>query len=120
MTRSRGLIFPVVWHEPFGLAAIESLYCGAPVFSTPYGALAEIVIPEVGCLATSLSDMVQQIEGANFSAQKCHDYVVETFSAERMARGYIEKYESVLNGHNLNDKVPAHIENEVKPLWLNK
>ena len=31
---SRGLIFPVRWHEPFGLAIIESLYFGCPVFST--------------------------------------------------------------------------------------
>lgn len=36
---SKGLIFPVRWHEPFGLAIIESLYFGCPVFGTPYGAL---------------------------------------------------------------------------------
>jgi glycosyltransferase involved in cell wall biosynthesis len=40
---SRGLIFPVLWHEPFGLAVIESLYFGCPVYATPYGALPELV-----------------------------------------------------------------------------
>lgn len=30
--QSKGLIFPVTWHEPFGLAITESLYFGAPVF----------------------------------------------------------------------------------------
>ena len=43
LNASRGLIFPVRWHEPFGLAVIESLYFGCPVFSTPYGALPELV-----------------------------------------------------------------------------
>ncbi len=35
--RSKGLLFPVRWHEPFGLAVPESLWYGAPVFATPYG-----------------------------------------------------------------------------------
>ena len=39
LNASRGMIFPVRWHEPFGLAVIESLYFGCPVFATPYGAL---------------------------------------------------------------------------------
>ena len=43
LNASRGLIFPVRWHEPFGLAVIESLYFGCPVFATPYGALPELV-----------------------------------------------------------------------------
>ena len=45
--RSQGLIFPVKWHEPFGLAVTESLYLGAPVFATPYGSLPELVNEEV-------------------------------------------------------------------------
>ena len=46
--QSKGLIFPVTWHEPFGLAITESFYFGAPVGGTPYGALPELVSPEVG------------------------------------------------------------------------
>ena len=41
---SKGLIFPVRWHEPFGIALIESLYYGCPVFGTPYGSLPELII----------------------------------------------------------------------------
>ena len=47
---SKGQIFPVRWHEPFGLAIIESLYFGCPVFGTPYGSLPEIVNNDVGLL----------------------------------------------------------------------
>ena len=31
LNSSKGLVFPVLWHEPFGLAIIESLYYGCPV-----------------------------------------------------------------------------------------
>lgn len=34
MQHSKGLLFPVIWDEPFGLAMIESLYAGCPVFGT--------------------------------------------------------------------------------------
>ena len=35
LNRSKGLISPVRWHEPFGLSTIESLFYGCPVFATP-------------------------------------------------------------------------------------
>ncbi len=64
--QSQGLISPVRWHEPFGLAIIESLYLGAPVFATPYGAIPGIITrPDIGLLSTSyteLADAVQNIK----------------------------------------------------------
>src|SRR5690606_35866798 len=56
MNNSKGLIFPVRWHEPFGLAVIESLYAGCPVFATPFGSLKELVPPEVGILSNSSTE----------------------------------------------------------------
>ncbi|MCB6745861.1 glycosyltransferase, partial [Anaerostipes hadrus] len=32
--RAAGLLFPVRWHEPFGIAVIEAMYFGLPVFAT--------------------------------------------------------------------------------------
>jgi hypothetical protein len=54
---SRGLIFPVLWHEPFGLAVIESLYFGCPVYATPYGALPELVPPACGVLSAGRGEL---------------------------------------------------------------
>ncbi len=48
MQRSKGLIFPVLWNEPFGLAAIESLYAGAPVFGPNYGSIPELINEKTG------------------------------------------------------------------------
>lgn len=109
--RSRGLIFPVRWHEPFGLAVTESLYLGAPVFATPYGSLPELVVPDVGYLSDSAADLADHIRrcGDMYSPQLCHEYAADMFSSAVMARKYLALYEQVANGHTLNPRleVPA-------------
>lgn len=99
--QSRGLIFPVRWHEPFGLAVIESLYYGAPVFGTPYGSLPELVPSEVGFLTTDKYTLAEHIAQHSYDPKRCHEYAQELFSAERMARDYLKKYERVLSGYTL-------------------
>lgn len=100
--RSRGLIFPVTWDEPFGLAVIESLYFGAPVFASARGSLPELVNAQVGYLSNDMDDLAAHIPDFDCRPQWCHDYVREQFSAAVMARGYLGKYEQVLNGLPLN------------------
>lgn len=105
--KSKGLVFPVRWHEPFGLAIVESLYFGAPAFATPYGSLPELVIPDVGFLSCSCSELRRATEAADgYSRQRCHEYARETFSSDRMAAGYAACYERVLNGETLNPEQP--------------
>ncbi len=107
LNRSKGLIFPVIWHEPFGLALIESLYYGAPVFGTPYGALPEIIGTEQGFLSTSCSELALALNHwSEYDAQSLHDYALDQFNSRLMAEAYIKKYEKVLNGHTLNHKPP--------------
>ena len=108
--QSRGLIFPVTWHEPFGLAITESLYFGAPVFGTPYGALPELVPPEVGFLTTHRQEMAEHIQSAQYSPKVCHEYARDLFNSSVMAEAYLKKYETVLNGEPLNKEVPHVID----------
>jgi glycosyltransferase involved in cell wall biosynthesis len=117
LSKSKGLIFPVRWHEPFGLALIESLYFGCPVFGTPYGSLPEIVIPEVGFLSNSMTGLAGAIENAEqFSKAKCHQYAVEQFNSKKMAEAYLEKYSKVLNDEKLNLYPPQLIEKQTAKL----
>jgi glycosyltransferase involved in cell wall biosynthesis len=104
MQQSQGLIFPVTWHEPFGLAVIESLYAGCPIFATPYGDLPELVADaSLGFLTASASEMVDHLSNAPvYDPRHCHEYARETFSAEVMAKAYLTKYEQVLGGQVLN------------------
>lgn len=104
---SKGLIFPVRWHEPFGLAITESLYMGCPVFATPYGSLPELVNKEVGFLSNNSRDLAAEVENAGgYDKKKCHEYAADTFNSHKMAEKYLQMYFLVLNGTALNDKKP--------------
>eukprot|EP01031_Cornospumella_fuschlensis_P024192 gene24192-29261_t len=93
LRKSRGLIFPVRWHEPFGLAAIESLYFGCPVFATPYGALPELVPTECGTLSIKMSDLVDAMKNQSFNREVCHLHAANNFNAEKMAASYFHIYQ---------------------------
>ncbi len=100
--QSSGLIFPVLWHEPFGLCLTESLYYGAPVFGTRMGSLPEIITSDVGWLCDNEEQIADYLNTHPFfSPQQCHDYAVELFNARKMAEEYVKKYEQVLNGDTL-------------------
>ena len=102
LNQSHGHIFPVRWDEPFGLALIESLYFGCPVFGTPYGSLPEIVHSDVGFLSASRRELAEAIRSRPFDARRCHDYVRDTYTAEIMTDAYLAKYETILAGRRLH------------------
>ena len=106
LAASRGLIFPVRWHEPFGLAVIESLYFGCPVFATPYGALPELVPAHCGVLADNAAALADAVRANAFDARACHAHALEQFGVQRMADGYLRMYERVLAGEVLNARPP--------------
>lgn len=123
---SRGLVFPVVWPEPFGLAVVESLYFGCPVFGTTYGALPELLgrnmesrrphqgngqieafYSDFGCLSVKKSELLEAIKNADsYDKAKCHAWAVEHFSVTKMAEGYLHLYEQVLNRRPLHAQPP--------------
>jgi glycosyltransferase involved in cell wall biosynthesis len=106
---SKALLFPVRWHEPFGIAVIEALYFGAPVVASPYGSLKELVGERFGCATTSLSHMIETVKRIDaFDRKKCHDYVCDRFNSRTMAADYIKLYEKVMNGKPLNAHEPVN------------
>jgi glycosyltransferase involved in cell wall biosynthesis len=107
LNTSKGLVFPVRWNEPFGLAITESLYFGCPVLGTPYGSLPELIIPEVGVLSDQSETLTKAAENIDsFSKKRCHEYARDRFNSEIMALDYLKKYEKVLNGETLNNTCP--------------
>jgi len=109
LQQSKALLFPIRWHEPFGIVLIEALYFGMPVIGSPYGSVRELIPPDVGFLSESISGMEEAIcHLERFNPRRCHDYVCEHFNAKRMTRDYLKLYEKVLAGQTLNEKEPVN------------
>ncbi len=104
---SKGLLFPVLWNEPFGIALIESLYFGCPVIGTPYGSLTELIPKEVGFLSSKKDELVTAVKNMGaYDRTACHRYVMDNFTSDKMALQYLALYEKVMNGEQLNAIAP--------------
>ncbi len=96
---SSALLFPVLWEEPFGLVAIEAMACGTPVVALRGGAATETVQHGLsGYLCSSMNELLKYTRQAcsRLEPRKVRRYVEENFSAERMARDYLNLYEHIL------------------------
>lgn len=106
---SKALLFPVLWHEPFGLAVIESLYFGCPVFGTPYGSLPELIPEQIGFLSDRQSEIVSALKYVDdYNRNICHEYVMDKFTSRNMAINYLALYERALQGEKMNLSQPFH------------
>lgn len=101
LAHSEGLLFPVRWHEPFGLAVIEAMASGCPVLATPYGSLPELVTPETGWLSNDAQTWVDRLTGVfRWNREDCRARVRKYFSHHAMAEGYLRYYRQILEtGH---------------------
>ncbi|HEU5396693.1 MAG TPA: glycosyltransferase, partial [Verrucomicrobiae bacterium] len=124
LARARCLIFPVRWHEPFGIALIEALAAGAYVAGTPYGSLPEIVAPGTGVLETDAETLAEAVRHPErFDPAKCREHIMRSgFSHLDMARAYLRYYEAILARGRLGDAdepspatIPGFVANELLP-----
>jgi glycosyltransferase involved in cell wall biosynthesis len=105
LSRARCLIFPVRWHEPFGLAITEALASGCYIVGTPYGSLPEIITPEAGLLSAKAAELAEAVKNPQrFNPQTCRDRVLRGgFTLLDSARKYVECYERIVNHGSLGE-----------------
>lgn len=101
LSGARGLIFPVLWEEPFGLVVVEALMSGIPVLAPPVGSLPELIAPHVGALIP-LDDESQWTEWLSkdrlpFDPEACRAWAVEHFHFRKMAERYEHEYLHAIN-----------------------
>ncbi|MEK0082372.1 glycosyltransferase family 4 protein [Geminicoccaceae bacterium SYSU G07066] len=89
------LLFPIDWPEPFGLAMIEAMACGTPVIAFPCGAVPEVVDEGVtGYVVGSIDAAVAAVRRVReLDRRQVRRRFEERFSAERMAKDYLEIYD---------------------------
>jgi hypothetical protein len=108
LAEASGLLFPVIWHEPFGIAVIEALVSGTPVVASRLGSLPELIPAACGWVCDSEDEMQAALERlAEKRPEDCRDWAIENFHYHRMADRYLDYYEKVLAGNWLNEREPV-------------
>ncbi|MBF8249794.1 MAG: hypothetical protein HW400_395 [Candidatus Levybacteria bacterium] len=94
-------LYPISWHEPFGLVMVESMACGTPVIAYKIGSVPEIVTegktgfvvdPPAGI--EGLKEAVKKI--VQIKRSDCRAEAETRFSKERMTKDYLEVYKKLL------------------------
>lgn len=92
------LLFPIDWPEPFGLVMIEAMACGTPVVAFACGSVPEVIDDGVtGAIVGSVDEAVAAIPRVlSLDRAAIRARFEARFSAERMARDYVEIYRSLI------------------------
>jgi glycosyltransferase involved in cell wall biosynthesis len=101
LRKAKALLFPVRWHEPFGIAITEALASGCAVIGTPFGSLPELVTPDVGYLSQNADELLRALREKTFRPEDCRARVFKGLTHMDMARAYVSLYEKVLSGQTL-------------------
>jgi glycosyltransferase involved in cell wall biosynthesis len=88
-----GLIFPIAWHEPFGLAMIEAMACGTPVIAFRRGSVPEVI--DHGVTGFVVDDEAQAAAAARRLPELDRARVRRVFEARFTARRMTEDYLNV-------------------------
>lgn len=104
------MLFPVRWHEPFGIAVIEAMSQGLPVIGSHYGSLPELITPETGFIVKNFDELSERVKnpGRSFDPKVIRKHVEDNFSIRKHAESYLSLYEKVISGSELNPMEPTY------------
>ncbi len=69
------------------------------------------IFSELGCISLKKSEIVEGIRDAgSYSRQRCHEYVADQFTSDRMAKEDVALYEKVLGGRQVHSLPPICLE----------
>jgi glycosyltransferase involved in cell wall biosynthesis len=99
-----GLLFPIDWPEPFGLAVIESLACGTPVVAYDRGSLGELLgSGDGGFLVRGFDEAVRAVLALPVIDRRgCRRLFLERFTARRMAADYVRLYQRLIEEKSIH------------------
>jgi glycosyltransferase involved in cell wall biosynthesis len=101
--KAKALLYPVQFHEPFGLSQAEALASWTPVIGTRMGSVPEVV--EHGRTGIVCNNNIEDLTAGHEQVGKilpriCRESAVQRFSRLVMAKNYLELYKDVVHGKN--------------------
>ncbi|QIL40663.1 glycosyltransferase family 4 protein [Pedobacter sp. HDW13] len=93
--KSKALLFPIEWDEPFGMVMVEAMACGTPVIAFNAGATPEVVINSVNGLVVSNKDeMIQALdEVSHINRGRCSENAKSRFDVSVIASEYLNLFD---------------------------
>lgn len=90
MSGARATLVPTTYIEPFGGVAVESMLCGTPAITSPWGAFSETVEDGLtGYRFATLGEAEQAVYSAeSISRERVRSRAVERFSLEAVGREF--------------------------------
>jgi glycosyltransferase involved in cell wall biosynthesis len=99
--KSRALLMPIVWEEPFGIVMAEAMACGTPVIGLRRGAIPEVVETDVtGFVVDTMDDFVaatKRVLGIDRAA--CRGRVERLYSDVALTDNYVRIYSQMCSGN---------------------
>jgi len=92
--RSKALLFPIEWDEPFGMVMIEAMACGTPVIGFDRGAVPEVIENGVtGFIVEDKFEMIKKLtEIKNIPRENCRNIAQSRFSVSIIAQRYLKLF----------------------------
>ncbi len=111
MRECDALLFAVRWHEPFGLAIIEAMTQGLPVFGSSFGSLPDLIVEGTGRTFYSHEEIIEYFNTTKdiYDREYIRNYALKNFSMENFTNDFLEKYKIVMSGEKLNKVAPEWI-----------
>lgn len=97
-------LYPISWHEPFGLVMVESMACGTPVIAYNMGSVSEIVRDGLNGFVVDASAGIDGLCAAvkritEIDRVACRADVKVRFHTDRMVLDYEKAYETIIHEH---------------------
>ncbi len=100
--RAQALLYPVQFHEPFGLSMAEAMACGTPVYGFDLGSVGEVIAGSggVSVIAGGVDALLMTVGwgGKEETFRDCRAKALERFDRFVMARNYVEQYRLAMAG----------------------
>ena len=92
--KSKALLMPIEWNEPFGIVMIEAMACGTPVVAFNRGSVNEVVEEGVtGMKVNIVEEMISSLKHIDAICRKtCRNHAQAKFDVSVIANQYLNSF----------------------------